>query len=84
MGSGEGTGIEAPMAALADLNGLSGDSLPIGVYRCIGASSGSAYWEHLMIDADGAIGFADDEAVEDDVGPPAESLSLSVRIPHHV
>jgi hypothetical protein len=37
-----------------------------------------------MIDADGTIGFADDEPVEDEVGTPADSLNLSVRTPHRV
>lgn len=84
MGSGEGEGIEAPAAALADLNELGGGALPVGVYRCIAAKTGSTYWEHLVIDPDGSIGFAEDEPVEDGAGTSADSLSFSVRIPHPV
>jgi hypothetical protein len=84
MGSGEGGGIEAPTAALAELNGLTGESLPAGIYRCIAARSDSAYWEYMVIGADGAIGVADGEPLEDGPGTPAERLSPSVRSPHHV
>jgi hypothetical protein len=84
MGSGEGEGIEAPLTALADLNELSGDALPVGVYRCIAATTGSAYWECLAIGPDGVIGFAGDELVEDGAETPAGSLSVSMRTPYPV
>jgi hypothetical protein len=84
IGSGEGEGIRAPLSALADLNGLSGTGLPVGVYRCIAARTGLAYWEHLVIDADGEIGFADDGPEEDGAVTPAESLSVSARSHHRV
>jgi hypothetical protein len=84
MGSGEGAGIGSAEAALADLNGLSGGVLPVGFYRCIAASGGSAYWEHLLIDADGAIGFADDDLIEEEAGAPAEWLRPRAPSPHLV
>lgn len=82
MGSGEGEGIEAPLPALADLNELSGGALPVGVYRCIPARTGSAYWEHLVIGPDGTIGFAEDESTEDGATTPAEWVVPSVFTPH--
>lgn len=82
MGSGVGEGIEAPLSALADLNELSGAALPVGVYRCIAAKAGSAYWEHLVIDPDGAIGFAEDELPENQAREAAEGLSPSLRSHH--
>ncbi len=63
IGSGEGEGIDAPTAALAELNGLTGESLPVGSYRCIAARSDSCYWEHLILGPGGGIGFADEEPV---------------------
>jgi hypothetical protein len=84
MGSGAGEGIEAPAAALADLNALSGDALPVGFYRCIAATTDSAYWEQLVIDPDGTISFAGDEPVEREAGTPSDSPGLSLRTPHHV
>jgi hypothetical protein len=57
-GSGEADG-EDPAAALADLIGLAGGSLPAGTYRCIAARSESARWESLALGADGTITAAD-------------------------
>jgi hypothetical protein len=84
MGSGEGEGIRAPLSALADLNELSGDGLPVGIYRCIPARADSAYWEHLVIHGDGTMGFGDGEPAEDGAGTPADRVSVSVRAPHPV
>lgn len=78
IGSGEGEGVEAPVAALAELNGLTSGTLPVGTYRCIAARANSANWELLAIEPGGAIGFADEAAAAD-----AEVLGPSVRTPHH-
>jgi hypothetical protein len=84
IGCGEGAGIEAPAVALAELNGLSGGCLLAGTYRCIAASASSGYWEYLELGPDGAIGFAEEELLEDEEEAPAESLSLSARSHHGV
>lgn len=84
IGNGEGGGIEAPVVALAELNDLADESLPVGLYRCMAARADSCYWEHLAIDPDGAIHFAENGAAEDDAVATAVELSFSARTPHHV
>jgi hypothetical protein len=68
-GSGEADG-DDPVAALADLIGLAGGSLPAGTYRCIAARSESARWDSLALGADGTITAADAYAARTgEIGP---------------
>ena len=62
IGSGEGEGAEACLAALADLNALAGGGLPAGSYRCIAATSAATRWEALKLGTEGEIGFEEEEA----------------------
>ena len=62
IGSGEGEGKDACLAALADLNGLAGGNLPVGSYRCIAATSAATRWEALRLGAEGEIGFEEEAA----------------------
>lgn len=63
IGSSEGTGEEARLAAFADLIALAGGDLRPGAYRCILATSAAAHWDPLRLGDDGEIGFAEDDAV---------------------
>jgi hypothetical protein len=59
-GSGEGSGDDAIAMALDDLTSVAGGTLPVGEYRCIGATSGSNNWETIWLGADGQIVASED------------------------